>query len=109
MVKIFLRRLQNSIYSCQVSSYFVTKGGFLVLFCGLYVYYFEKDWEKADKFVMLEKIAELAMHIESLEIEVEVPEKQREPVGEQQGSGLVSETGNLLHDERGKQTELEGR
>lgn len=76
MVKIFLRRLQNSIYSCQVSSYFVTKGGFLVLFCGLYVYYFEKDWEKADKFVMLEKIAELAKYLESLKIEIEVHGKQ---------------------------------
>ena len=46
--------------------------------------------------LVFESIAELAMHIESLEIEVEVPEKQREPVGEQQGSGLLSETGSKL-------------
>ena len=51
--------------------------------------------------LVLEWIAELSLHVKSLQIEVEVLGKQKEPVGgEQQGSGLVSETGNLLHDAR---------
>ena len=45
---------------------------------------------------MLEKIAELAKHVESLWIEGEALGKQKEPVGrEKQGSGLVSENGNV--------------
>jgi hypothetical protein len=43
--------------------------------------------------LVLERFAKLAMHLESLWLEVEVLRKQEEPVrGEQQGSGLVSET-----------------
>lgn len=34
---------------------------------------------------------------------------RKEPVGEQQGSGLVSETGNVQQDEKGKQNRLGGR
>jgi hypothetical protein len=42
-----------------------------------------------------------------LKIEVEVLEKQKDSVGgEQQGSGLVSETRNLLHDARGGKKKL---
>lgn len=49
---------------------------------------------------MLERISELPL-------EVEVLGKQREPVGiEHQGISFVSETGNLPHNERGKQTRL---
>lgn len=58
--------------------------------------------------LVLERFAKLAMHLESLWLEVEVLRKQEEPVrGEQQGSGLVSETRNLLHDARGQETRLE--
>lgn len=49
------------------------------------------------------------MYFESLQTEVKVLGKQKEPVGgEQQASGLVSENGNELHDESRKQTRLEG-
>lgn len=74
-----------------------------------HVYHFEKDWgesrnsEGSFNFLILEKIAELA-----LQIEVETLGKQNEPVREQ-GSGLMSETRNLLHNERGQQTRLQGR
>lgn len=59
-------------------------------------------------YLVLERTAELAVHMESLQIETEVLGKQKEPVGEQQGSGLASETRNLLHDGGGKQTRLDG-
>lgn len=46
--------------------------------------------------LVLERIGELAMHLESLWIEVKMFRKQNEPVeGQQQDSGLVSETENL--------------
>lgn len=65
---------------------------------------------KADNSLILEKIAELVMQLESLQVEGEVLRRQKEPmVEEQQGSGLKSETRNFPHDERGTQTELEGR
>ena len=61
----------------------------------LSLYSFEKRG-KADNFLVLEKIAELAKHVESLWIEGEALGKQKEPVGrEKQGSGLVSENGNV--------------
>lgn len=44
----------------------------------------------------------------ALQIEVGTLGKQNESVGEQ-GSGLMSETRNLLHNERGQQTRLEGK
>lgn len=53
--------------------------------------------------LLLEKIAELATHVESLQIEVELVEKQKEPVREQQGSGLMSEPGNVPHNDKWKQ------
>jgi hypothetical protein len=58
---------------------------------------------------MLEKIEEFAMHLENLLIDIKVPQSKIPVGGEQQCSGLVSETRNLLHDETGKQTRLEGK
>ena len=53
-------------------------------------------------------VLELVVYLESLRVDVEWLGKQKDTMsGEKQGSGLVSETGNLLHDERGKQTRLE--
>jgi hypothetical protein len=48
------------------------------------------------------------MHLESLQIEIEVLRKQKDSLGEQQASGLVSETGNLLNNGSGKKTKPEG-
>lgn len=64
----------------------------------IHVQNFEKEWGKGSlNYFVLERIAELAMHLESLQIEVEVLGKRNEPVQrEEQGSGLVSETRNLL-------------
>ena len=49
------------------------------------LYDFEKDWEQGTEnseglfnSLVLEKIAELAMHLESLQIEVEILEKQNQ-------------------------------
>lgn len=54
--------------------------------------------------LLIEKIAGLATHVESLQIEVELVEKQKEQVrGEQQGSGLMSEPGNVPHNDKWKQ------
>ena len=66
----------------------------------LSLYSFEKRG-KADNFLVLEKIAELAKHLESLWIEVEVIWKRKEPLEGEEGSGLISETGNVLHNEKG--------
>lgn len=49
------------------------------------------------------------MHLESLQIEIEVLRKQKDSLGEQQASGLVSETGNLPHKERERQTRLRSK
>lgn len=74
-------------------------GDFLVLFCGLFIYHVEKDCKKAENAedslnsLLLERIADLAMPLESLQTEVEGLGKQKEPVeGQQQGSGLVTDT-----------------
>ena len=69
---------------------------FLHSFCA---HHFDKDSVEVENSEgsCVQRTAELAMHLESLQIEVEVLGKRNEPVQrEEQGSGLVSETRNLL-------------
>lgn len=61
-----------------------------------------------DTSLMLEKVEEFGKQVESLQNRV--LEKQKEPAGgEQHTSGLMSETGDLPHDEKGKQNRLEDK
>jgi len=63
---------------------------------------------KPDNSLLLEKIVDLSMHLESLWIEVEVLGKQGPQEGEK-SSSLENETGNVPHNDNREQTRLEGK
>lgn len=54
---------------------------------------------KPENSLLLVKMAEPAMHLESLRIEVEELGKQNRPLGGEQSSGLANESRNVLHNE----------
>ena len=82
-----------------------------VCFCFVFSRYtiMKKFNEKPDYSLLLERITELAMCLESLQIEAEVLGKEKGPTGGEKSSGLENETRNVPHDESGKQARLEGK
>jgi hypothetical protein len=79
------------------------------------MYHFEKkiegeaeNVESSLSSLVLERIPEMALHAESLQIAVKMLREQKVPAGGKQSLGLMPEAGNVPQDEQGKENRLEG-